>query len=63
MHINYNYFLQHYEEKLRAGLPVMKQQILLQPRERFSMHLFQDSVMCTAKDKHSSFKRSEAMET
>jgi hypothetical protein len=44
-------FLQHYEEKLRVGLLVMRQQILLQPRERFSMHLFQDSIMCTTKDK------------
>jgi len=32
-------------------LVVMKQQTLLQLGERFKMHLFQDLVMCTVKDK------------
>jgi hypothetical protein len=31
MHINYNIFLQHYDEKMRVGLLVMRQQTLLQP--------------------------------
>jgi hypothetical protein len=44
-------FLQHYEEKMRVCLFIMRQQIMLQRKERFNMPLFQDSVMCTVKDK------------
>jgi hypothetical protein len=51
MHINYNIFLQHYEEKMQISLFVMKQQTLLQLGERFNMHLFQDLVMCIVKNK------------
>jgi hypothetical protein len=49
--MNYSIFLQHYKEKVQVGLFVMKQQTMLQLGERFSVHLFQDSVMCVAKDK------------
>jgi hypothetical protein len=44
-HINYNIFLQHYEGKVQVGLLDMRQQTLLQPKERFNVHLFQDSMM------------------
>ncbi len=36
---------------MQVGLFIMKQQTLLQSRERFSVHLFQDLVMCIAKNK------------
>jgi hypothetical protein len=48
---NAHKFLQHYEEKVQVGLLVMKQQTMLQLGEKFSMHLFQDSMMCVVKDK------------
>jgi hypothetical protein len=51
MHVNYNIFLQYYEEKVQVSLLVMKEQTLLQPKDRFNMHLFQDSMMCTTKNK------------
>jgi hypothetical protein len=51
MHINYNIFLQHYEEKVQISLLVMRHQTLLQLGERFNMHLFQDLMMCTLKNK------------
>ncbi len=51
LHINYNIFLQHYKEKMRIGLLVMRQQTLLQLGERFSVHLFQNLVMCVARNK------------
>jgi len=51
MHINYSSFLQHYKGKVQLGLLDRRQETLLQPRERFSMHLFQDSVMCMVKNK------------
>jgi hypothetical protein len=51
MHINYNIFLQHNEGKMQVSILVMKQQTLLQLGERFDVHLFQDLVMCTMKNK------------
>jgi hypothetical protein len=51
MHINYNIFLQHYEKKMQVGLPIFRQQLLLQHGERFNMHSFQDLVTCATKNK------------
>jgi len=47
MHINYNIFLPHYEEKKQVGLLIMKQQTLLQPREQ----LFQNLMIYTMRNK------------